>query len=264
MVRHRVRHAHRLIRHTHIRTKEQHRRITVMRPKRILVHSWHVRSHRTVCRIRVAHVPLGLVRIATITMRQIRLVHPRIVLNRLPVQRVKQITMVRHRVRHAHRLIRHTHIRTKEQHRRTIAMRPRRTLVHSWHVRSQRTVRRTPVAHVPLGLVRIATITMPQIRLVRQRIVLNRLLVQRVRRGMRGQRRAVRVVDVRSIVRQGQRLVRLCQLGTIQPAVTAVVMSVQVNRNVHLVRTAAVVYRTPVQVVMAQVRQDLMQRQTVI
>ena len=98
MVRHRVRHAHRLIRHTHIRTKVQHRRTIAMRPRRTLVHSWHVRSHRTVCRIRVAHVPLGLVRIATITMRQIRHVRRLIVLNRLPVQRVMQIIMELHRV----------------------------------------------------------------------------------------------------------------------------------------------------------------------
>ena len=191
MVRHRVRHAHRLIRHIHIRTKVQHRRTIAMRPRRIRGRSWHVRSHRTVCRIRVAHVPLGLVRIATITMRQIRLVHQRIVLNRLPVQRVRQIIMELRRVL---RVIRHIHIRTKVQHRRTTVMHPRRIQGRSWHARSHRTVCRIRVAHVPLGHVRGATIRMRQIRLVRRLIVQSRLPVQRVRQIIMELRRVLRVI----------------------------------------------------------------------
>ena len=198
MVRHRVRHAHRLIRHIHIRTKVQHRRTIAMRPRRTLVHSWHVRSHRTVCRIRVAHVPLGLVRIATITMRQIQRAHRPTAQSRLPVRRVRQIIMELRRVL---RVIRHIRIRTKEQHHRITAMHPRRIQGRSWHARSQRTVRRTPVVRVPLGHVRGATIRMQQIRHVRRLIVQSRLPVQRVRQIIMELHRVQRVHQIHPVRR---------------------------------------------------------------
>lgn len=72
---HRVLRVHRLIRHTHIRTKEQRRRITVMHPKRRPVRRMHVLSPQTAHRTHAIHVPLGLVRTAIITMRPIQHVH---------------------------------------------------------------------------------------------------------------------------------------------------------------------------------------------
>ena len=168
-----VRHVRHVQRHIHHQMGAILAKAVAMLPRRALVPSWHAAPHRAVHRQRVAHAHRERVTGVTINLQPIHRAHQRIVLNRLPVQRVKQITMVRHRVRHAHRLIRHTHIRTKEQHRRITVMHPRRKLVRKMRVRSQRTVCRTPVAHVPLGLVRIATITMRQIRLVRQMTVHN-------------------------------------------------------------------------------------------
>ena len=74
-------------------------------------------------------------------------------------------------VHHVHRVRRHIHIRIKEQHRRTIAMRPKRRPVRKMHVLNPQAVIHIRVIRVRLGLVHIVIIIMQPMGHVRPTVV---------------------------------------------------------------------------------------------